>query len=187
MTTWLVNGILISICKFNLLVDPYYDIHTIMTGNYEPLFLRNCVIFLKSPCMHQWIKDTVEIVKPGLYSMRAYAPAAGADVQACGCLCVATASLGAGNYHQPQLPSANMADSVVGTERYSLFMQKLSTHFGVWGLYMTEYHVCTYWTPPFDLRVATFAARRWGKKRQADGNLQFSKQRMMVIAPLLWW
>ena len=96
-------------------------------------------------------------------------------------------SLGAGNYHQPQLPSANMADSVVGTERYSLFMQKLSTHFGVWGLYMTEYHVCTYCTPPFDLRVATFAARRWGKKRQADGNLQFSKQRMMVIAPLLWW
>ena len=96
-------------------------------------------------------------------------------------------SLGAGNYHQPQLPSANMADSVVGTERYSLFMQKLSTHFGVWGLYMTEYHVCTYCTPPFDLRVATFAARRWGEKRQADGNLQFSKQRMMVIAPLLWW
>ena len=78
-----------------------------------------------------------------------------------------------------------MADSVVGTERYSLFMQKLSTHFGVWGLYMTEYHVCTYCTPPFDLRVATFAARRWGEKRQADGNLQFSKQRMMVIAPLL--
>ena len=73
-------------------------------------------------------------------------------------------SLGAGNYHQPQLPSANMADSVVGTERYSLFMQILSTHFGFWGLYTTEYHVCTYWTPPFDLRIATFAARRWEKK-----------------------
>ena len=53
-------------------------------------------------------------------------------------------SLGAGNYHQPQLPSANMADSDVGTERYSLFMQILSTHFGVWGLYTIEYHVCTY-------------------------------------------
>ena len=100
---------------------------------------------------------------------------------------VVNGSLGAGNYHQPQLPSANMADSDVGTERYSLFMQILSTHFGVWGLYTTEYHVCTYWTPPFDLRIATFAARRWGKKRRADGNLQFSKQRMMVIAPLLWW
>ena len=32
-----------------------------------------------------------ERLKPGLYSMRAYAPAAGADAHACGCLCVATA------------------------------------------------------------------------------------------------
>ena len=96
-------------------------------------------------------------------------------------------SLGAGNYHQPQLPSANMADSVVGTERYSLFMQILSTHFGFWGLYTTEYHVCTYWTPPFDLRIATFAARRWEKRRRDDGNLQYG---MMVITnslPWGWW
>ena len=85
-------------------------------------------------------------------------------------------SLGAGNYHQPQLPSANMADSDVGTERYSVFMQILSTHFGVWGLYTTKYHVCTYWTPPFDLRIATFAARRWEK----NGG-------MMVIYNTVWW
>ena len=89
---------------------------------------------------------------------------------------IAICTLGAGNYHQPQLPSANMADSDVGTERYSLFMQLLSTHFGVWGLYTTEYHVCTYWTPTFDLIVVTFAARRWGK----NGGL-------MVIYNTVWW
>ena len=87
-----------------------------------------------------------------------------------------THSLGAGNYHQPQLPSANMADSDVGTERYSVFMQILSTYFGVWGLYTTEYHVCTFWTPPFDLRIATFAARWWRK----NGGL-------MVIYNTVWW
>ena len=90
--------------------------------------------------------------------------------------CHAKYPLGAGNYHQPQLPSANMADSDVGTERYSVFMEILSTYFGVWGLYTTEYHVCTFWTPPFDLRIATFAARRWRK----NGGL-------MVIYNTVWW
>ena len=80
--------------------------------------------------------------------------------------------LGAGNYLQPQLPTANMTDPDLGTERYSLFMHILSTHSGAWVLYTTEQHVCIYWTPPFDSRVLTFAARRRGRKRQAHGNLQ---------------
>ena len=145
-------------------------------------------------------------VKPGLYSMRAYTRAYADSRRSClhfcrrlrpahtrayadvyrrirspvytfihGATC-AMQSLGAGNYHQPQLPSANMADSDVGTERYSVFMQILSTYFGVWGLYTTEYHVCTFWTPPFDLRIATFAARWWRK----NGGL-------MVIYNTVWW
>ena len=36
-------------------------------------------------------------------------------------------ALGAGNYHQPQLPSANMADADLDTNLYSLSMQLLST------------------------------------------------------------
>ena len=80
--------------------------------------------------------------------------------------------LGAGNYLQPQLPTANMTDPDLGTERYSLFMHILSTHSGAWVLYKTEQHVCIYWTPPFDSHVLTFAARRRGRKRQAHGNLQ---------------
>ena len=38
------------------------------------------------------------------------------------------AALGAGNYQQPQLPSANMADADLDTKLYSLSMQLLSTH-----------------------------------------------------------
>ena len=37
-------------------------------------------------------------------------------------------SLWAGNYQQPQLPSANMADADLDTKLYSLSMQLLSTH-----------------------------------------------------------
>ena len=65
-----------------------------------------------------------------------------------------------------------MADAVPDNERYSLFMPILSTHCGVWGLYTIEWHVCSYWPPPFDSQVTTFAARWWGRKRQAVGNLQ---------------
>ena len=47
-------------------------------------------------------------------------------------------SQGRGNYQQPQLPTSNKADADLGTEKYSLFRQILSTHSGVWGLYATE-------------------------------------------------
>ena len=86
--------------------------------------------------------------------------------------------LGAGNYQQPQLPTANMADTDLRTEIYSLFMQILSTHSGVWDVYTTQWHVCINWTPPFDSHVMTFAARWSGRKQRADGNLQYC---MMVI------
>ena len=45
---------------------------------------------------------------------------------------------GAGNYQQPQLPTANMAGADIGTERYSPFMQILRTHSGILNLYTTE-------------------------------------------------
>ena len=82
-------------------------------------------------------------------------------------------SLGAGSYQQSLLPTANMADGDLDTERYSLFIQILSTHSRVLDLpkYTTEWHVCIYWTPPFDSHVRTFTARWWGK-RQAGGNSQ---------------
>ena len=34
-----------------------------------------------------------------------------------------TLSLGARNYQQPQIPTANMADAELGRERYTLYMQ----------------------------------------------------------------
>ena len=37
-------------------------------------------------------------------------------------------ALRAGNYQQPQLPSANMADADLDTKLYSLSMELLSTH-----------------------------------------------------------
>ena len=43
-------------------------------------------------------------------------------------------ALGAGNYQQSQLPSANMVEADIDTERHSLFTQIVSTHSGVWGL-----------------------------------------------------
>ena len=45
-------------------------------------------------------------------------------------------------------------------------------HSSVWDLYTTEYHDFNYWASPFDSYVPTFAARRWGRNCQADGNLQ---------------
>ena len=47
-------------------------------------------------------------------------------------------SLGANYYQQPQLPTSNMADADLGTKRYSLFMEVLSTHSEGWGLCTTE-------------------------------------------------
>ena len=47
-------------------------------------------------------------------------------------------SQGASNYQQPQLPTATMPDTNLGTERYLLLLQILSTHSGVWDLYTTE-------------------------------------------------
>ena len=79
---------------------------------------------------------------------------------------------GAENYQRLELPTANMADVDPGTDRYLLFMQISSKHSGVWDLYTTEYHVFIYLIPPFDTHAANFGARRCGRKRQADGNLQ---------------
>ena len=56
--------------------------------------------------------------------------------------------------------------------RKDMFMQILRAHSGVWVLYTTGLHVCIYWIPPFDLHVATFPARRWGKWRDG-GNSQY--------------
>ena len=55
-----------------------------------------------------------------------------------------TTSLGAGNYQQPQLPKANMADADLVTEIYLLFMQIISTLSWVRGLFTTKYPVCFY-------------------------------------------
>ena len=66
-----------------------------------------------------------------------------------------------------------MADADLDTKLYSLSMQLLSTY--SWCLYTFEKHECFYWTLSFELHVAIFVSRGWGRKRRADGNLQFSK------------
>ena len=60
----------------------------------------------------------------------------------------------------------------------NLARKGLSTHSKVGYVYTTEWHVCIYWTLSFDLHVATFSARQWGRKRHADSDLQYG---MMVI------
>ena len=56
------------------------------------------------------------------------------------------------------------------------------------GFHYSEWHVCIYLASLFDSHVATFTTKWWGRKRWADGNLQFG---MMVITdstlPSAWW